>query len=99
MRRLVLEEPVTRPAIWSRRFAWFAVAVALIGIGLVRTGRVELTAGFAVLAAGLLIAFAALVLAVVAFVLIWMDGRRGLILAVWGFVLSLAVLGWPGLLA
>jgi uncharacterized protein (DUF1499 family) len=98
MRRLVVEEPITRPAIWSRRFALFAAAVAAIGVALVRTGQVELSAGFAVLAAGLAIAFAALVLAITAFVLIWIDGRRGLVLAAWGFLLSLAVLGWPGFL-
>ena len=76
MRRLVIEEPVTRPAIWSPRFALFAAAVAGIGV-----------------------AFAALVLAITAFVLIWIDGRRGLVLAVWGFLLSVALLGWPGFLA
>jgi uncharacterized protein (DUF1499 family) len=99
MRRLVIEEPVTRPAIWSPRFALFAAAVAGIGVALVRTGQVELAAGFAVLAAALSIAFAALVLAITAFVTIWIDGRRGLVLAVWGFLLSVALLGWPGYLA
>jgi hypothetical protein len=62
-------------------------------------GRVDLTAGFAVLAAGLLLALTALALAIVAFSLVWMEGRRGLSLAVKGFVLALAVLVWPGYLA
>lgn len=98
MRRLIIEEPVTRSAIWSRRLGWFALAVAAIGIFLMRAGRVELTAGFAVLGAGLLFAFASLALAVIAFVLIWTEGRRGLGLAVWGFVLSTAILAWPAFL-
>lgn len=99
MHRPIVEEPVTRSSIWSRRLGWFAVVVALIGVVLTRTGRVELMAGFAVLGAGFLIAFAALVLAVIAFALIWTEGRRGLGLAAWGLILALAVLAWPSFLA
>jgi uncharacterized protein (DUF1499 family) len=99
MRRLVVEEPITRAAVWSLRLGCFAVAVTVIGVLLVRMGRVDLAAGFAVLAAGLMLALTALALAIVGFSLIWMEGRRGLSLAVKGFVLALAVLVWPGYLA
>ncbi len=99
MRRLVVEEPVTRAAVWSRRLGWFSLAVTLIGAILVRTGRVDLTAGFAVLAAGLMVALVALALAVIAFSLVWMEGRRGLGMAIGGLLLALAVLAWPGYLA
>jgi uncharacterized protein (DUF1499 family) len=99
MRRLVVEEPITRAAVWSLRIGWFALAVTAIGVLLVRLGRVDLAAGFAVLAAGLLLALLALALAIVAFSLVWMEGRRGLSLAVKGFVIAVALLAWPGYLA
>lgn len=99
MRRLILEEPVTRAAIWSRRVAWFSIVVTLAGGLLVRSGRVEMTAALSVFGSGLLLALVALGLSVVAFAMIWLEGRRGLGLAARGFVLALAVLAWPGFLA
>ena len=38
MRRLILEEPYSRAAIWSRRLAVFAAAVAAMGSALSRAG-------------------------------------------------------------
>ncbi|MDJ1157728.1 DUF1499 domain-containing protein [Chelatococcus sp. SYSU_G07232] len=99
MRRLILEEPVTRAAVWSRRIGGFALAVTLIGVFLVRQQRVEMTAGLAVFGSGLLLALGAAGLAAIAFAMIWLEGRRGLGRAVQGLVLALAVLAWPGFLA
>lgn len=99
MRRLVVEEPVTRLAAWSGRLAGFALAVALIGLFLLRAERIDLSAGFAVLGAALVAAVAALALASLAFVRIWREGRRGLGQAVGGFLLALALLAWPGFVA
>lgn len=99
MRRLILEEPVTRPARWSSRLALFAAAATGIAVLLVRGQRVEPNTGLVAVAAGLLLALAALGLAVLAFVRIWQEGRRGLGSAIRGAVLGLAILAYPGWLA
>src|SRR6266540_4277828 len=53
VRRLVLEEPPSRLAIWSRRLALFSLAVALLAVILVRGGFVEALPGVAVLGAAI----------------------------------------------
>ena len=75
MRRLIIEEPVSRAAGWARRLAWFALAVTLIAVALLRFGAVEPTPGFAALGAGLMLALAAAGCALVAFARIY--GPRG----------------------
>src|SRR4051812_3929852 len=96
MRHLILEEPVSRSAVWSVRLAWFGLAVTLVAVALLRFGSVELTPGLVALGAGLSFALTAAVLALLAFIRIWTEGRRGFGRAVWGLVLALAILGYPG---
>jgi uncharacterized protein (DUF1499 family) len=95
MRRLLIEEPVSRAAIWSRRIAWFSLAVTAIAVAIMRFQLVELTPGFVALATGLGLALAAVGLALVAFVRIWTEGRRGVGAGVTGMLLALVVLAWP----
>ena len=95
MRRLIIEEPVSRAAMWAPRVAWFALTVTLIAVVLVRFQVVELLPGVAALAAGLFFALEAAGLALFAFVRIWREGRRGVGRAVWGLVLALLILGYP----
>jgi uncharacterized protein (DUF1499 family) len=99
MRRLILEEPVSRAALWARRVALFALAATLLAALLVRTDRVETEPGLAALAAGLGLAVVAVLLAFAAFVRIWTEGSRGLGLAVRGLLVALLVLGYPLFLA
>ena len=99
MRRLILEEPVSRTARWSVRVAAFALLAALIAALLVRTERVEPGPGLAALAAALGLAILAVGLAFAAFVRIWTEGRRGLGLAVRGLLVALLTLGYPLFLA
>jgi uncharacterized protein (DUF1499 family) len=96
MRRLILEEPISRAAVWSPRVAWFALAVTLIAVGLIRFQLVDLMSGAAALAAGLFLAVEAAGLAAFAFVRIWTEGRRGIGLAVSGLLLAGLILGYPG---
>ena len=96
MRRLIVEEPVSRMAVWALRIAWFAVAVTLIAVALLRFGSVELRSGLVAVGAGLALALGAVGLAFAAFVRIWTEGRRGLGRAVWGLLLALLVLAYPG---
>lgn len=95
MRRLIIEEPVSRPARWSPRVAWFALAVTAIAVLLLRWGRVDYASGFLALGSGLALALVAVGLSLVAFVRIWQEGRRGLGSASWGMVLALLVLAYP----
>ena len=99
MRRLILEEPVTRAALWCSRVALFALVATVIAAALVRTERVEPAPGLAALAATLGLAVVALGLAFAAFVRIWMAGSRGLGLAVRGLLVALLTLAYPLFLA
>jgi uncharacterized protein (DUF1499 family) len=95
MRRLILEEPVSRPAKWSPTVASFALVVTVMAVLLIRFGRVDYTAGFVVLGTGLVLALVAIGLSVLAFIRIWQEGRRGLGSAVRGVVIAALVLAYP----
>ncbi|MDE3177994.1 MAG: DUF1499 domain-containing protein [Pseudomonadota bacterium] len=99
MRRLILEEPVSRAAILSRRVAVFACLTALAAIVAARAsgGRDSLSA-LAVLAAALLLAGVALLFAGAAAVEIWRTGRRGAAPALMGAALALALIAFPAFL-
>jgi uncharacterized protein (DUF1499 family) len=97
MRRLIIEEPVSRAAVWSGRIAWFALAVTAVAVAFMRFQLVDILPGFVSLAAALGLAALAVLLALAAFVRIWMEGRRGIGQAAKGLVLALAILGLPGL--
>ena len=99
MRRLILEEPYSRAAIWSRRLAVFAAAVAAMGSALSRAGAVEPAGALAVLGASLVLACLAGLLAATAAVVIWRTGRRGAGIASVGFVLALALLAYPAFMS
>ncbi|ACL59264.1 DUF1499 domain-containing protein [Methylobacterium nodulans] len=99
MRRLIIEEPVTRAAPWSLRFAWFALAVVGISLLLVRDPRAETGAALAALGAGVVVAILAVLLALGAFVRIWNEGARGLRTAVGALFLAALVLAYPGYMA
>ena len=95
MRRLILEEPVSGAAIWSRRCAVLALAVAGFGLGFGRFGFTDLPSAVTVFVAALLLAVLALLLAAISGVAIWKRGVKGLGRALTGAVLALALLGWP----
>jgi uncharacterized protein (DUF1499 family) len=98
MRRLILEEPYSRSAKWSPRLAWFALAVVVLAVLLMRLGQVEYQSGLVTLGAGLAFAVAAVGLSLVAFIRIWQEGRRGLSSAIKGLVIATLVLAYPAFL-
>ncbi|MCG6122410.1 MAG: DUF1499 domain-containing protein [Microvirga sp.] len=98
MRRIVIEEPVTRFAVWSGRTGWMALAVTGIAALLIRAGRIEAEAGLAAILTGAVFAGAAVVLALAAFARIWSEGRLGVGRAITGLALGLLVLAPPSLL-
>jgi uncharacterized protein (DUF1499 family) len=99
MRRLILEEPYSRAAIWSRRLAVFALAVAGMAAALSRAGAVEPAGALAVLGASLVLACLAGLLSATAAIVIWRTGRRGAGIAFVGLLLALALLAYPAWLS
>jgi uncharacterized protein (DUF1499 family) len=94
MRRLIVEEPLSRAAVWSARTGVFAVATALVSIGFARFGG-DATGALSVFGASLVLACLAALLAAAASVVIWRTGRRGVAPAVAGFSLAAALLADP----
>src|SRR6185312_2761554 len=93
IRRPQTMDPVSRLAVWSARFAWFALAVAALSLIIVRTGILETMPALSTFVAAL-----AVLLAFAAFVVIWRQGFRGLGRAVLGLVLGLLLLAYPAYL-
>ena len=99
MRHLIIEEPFSRPALWSPRVAWFALAVSAISALLIRWNRIEGDAGFIALGAGIAMALVAVLCSLLAFIRIWQQGRRGLGSAIKGLLVALTVLAYPAVMA
>lgn len=99
MRRLVVDLPPSRAALWSGRLALFAACVVGIAVLLARFDRIDLAAALTVLGAGLTLAIAAVALAVSAFLVIWADGRPGFSGALGGLFVAALLMVWPCFLA
>lgn len=98
MRRLLIEEPYSAAALWSRRLAVFSAAVCGISVALARSHAVDFSAVMAVFAAALLVACCSVLLASTAAVVIWRTGRRGVGVTVGAFLVAALVLGYPSYL-
>lgn len=99
MRRLILEEPYSAAALWSRRLVLFALAVATIAVVLARTRLVDITAVLAVFGAAVVIGCLALLFAGAGSVIIWRTGQRGAGVIVGTVLLAAVLLGYPAFLA
>lgn len=107
MRRLTFDEPVSRLAIWSKKLAKFALALALVAIvaahargGMARFFAIltlrpnqapDPSLGLSIFVLALAVAAAALFVAFSAAVSIWVRGRRG-VWPILGALLLLALL-------
>lgn len=98
LRRPFTEEPMSQLAAWSSKLGWFALAVGVLSIVVVRSGALELEPALATFGAALFFAALAILLAIGAFVSIWRQGRTGLGRAVLGFFLGLLLLCYPAYL-
>jgi uncharacterized protein (DUF1499 family) len=99
MRRLIIEEPYSRAALWSRRLALFSLAVGAIAVILARSQTVDPTATLSVFSAAVLVACLALLFAGTAAVVIWRTGRRGAGIVASGVFLAALLLCYPAYLA
>ena len=98
MRRLILEDPYSRSAIWSRNLAIFALLVAVIGVALARKG-LDANAAVAIEAGALGLAALSILSALVAMGVIWHYGYRGFGLAFAGLAVSGLLLLYPAYVA
>jgi hypothetical protein len=90
---------MSKLATWSARLAWFALAVIMLSIIIVRTGFLEIEPALATFGAALLLAGLAILLAFAAFVAIWRQGLAGIGRAALGLTLGLLLLAYPGYFA
>lgn len=97
LRRLILENPLARSALWSRNIALFALVVALIGIVLSHKG-LEARATLSIEAGALAMAGLAVLFALFAMAVIWHTGYRGVGLALEGIVIAGALFLYPAYL-
>jgi len=93
------DEPLSRPAAWSLRLAWLALAMAAMSVIIVRSGILEIEPALATFAAALLFAALAILLAFAGYVSIWRTGRAGFGRALSGMLLGILLLAYPGYLA
>jgi hypothetical protein len=92
------DEPKSRLAVWSARFALFALVVAALSVIIVRSGLLEIEPALATFAAALIFAGLAILLAFLAFIVIWRQGQSGIGSAVLGLFLGLLLLVYPSYL-
>ena len=95
MRRIIIEEPVSRIAVWSRRVAMFALAVAAIAAAIGHLPDVEPRATLSVFAAALVLAGVAMLMAVAGLATIWRLGRGGAGQAVAALLIGAGLLAYP----
>ena len=98
MRRLILEDPLARSALWSRNVALFALAVALIGVALSHKG-LDARASLSIEGGALALAGLAVLFALFAMAVIWHSGYRGTGLALQGLALAALLFAYPAYLA
>jgi len=95
MRRLILEEPWSAAALWSRRLSLFALTVGVISVALARSGLVDVMAVLAVFGAAVIVACLGLLLGGAGSVVIWRTGRRGAGSIVGAALLAALLLAYP----
>ena len=97
-RRRIVDEPTSRLAIWARRTGFFALAVVLLAIIIVRSGMLEIMPVLVTFGAALVVAVVAILVALAAFVSIWRSGAAGLGHAVGALFIGLALIAYPAYL-
>ncbi len=92
------DEPTSRLAAWSGRFALFSLAVAVLSVIILRSGLLEIVPALATFGAALVFAALAVLFAFGAFVVIWRQGLAGFGYALLGLFLGLLLLAYPAYL-
>ncbi|GEO99432.1 DUF1499 domain-containing protein [Methylobacterium haplocladii] len=95
MRRLPIQDPVTRAGGYARTVAFLSVVVTVIAVVMVRGQRAEPGPALAVLGSGILLAVLAIAFAGFAFLRGWREGARGIGAAILGVFIATLVLAYP----
>jgi uncharacterized protein (DUF1499 family) len=98
VRRRIIEEPMSRLAIWSRRLALFSLVATFLSIIIVRSGMLELEPALASFAGALVLAVIAMLLALAAVVVIWRQGLGGIGHVVSALAIGMLLLAYPAYL-
>jgi uncharacterized protein (DUF1499 family) len=96
--RRIIEEPMSRLALWSRRLALFSLVATFLSIIIVRSGILELEPALASFAGALLLAVVAMLFALGALIVIWRQGHQGLGHAVSALAIGALLLAYPAYL-
>lgn len=93
------DDPMSRLAVWARRFAFFSLVATVLSIIVVRSGFLEIEPSLATFGGALVFAGLAILLGLAAFVTIWKDGLDGLGHALLAIAIGALLLAYPGYLA
>ena len=97
-RHRLVDEPVSRLAVWARRIALFSLAATVISVIVVRSGALEIVPALSTFAGALMLAAVAIFLALCALVVIWFEGVAGAKQAVAALFIGLALIAYPAYL-
>ncbi len=97
-RHRIIDEPVSRLAVWARRIALFSLAATVLSIIVVRSGALEIVPALSTFAGALMLAVVAIVLAVSALIVIWFEGIAGMKQALAALVIGVALIAYPAYL-
>jgi hypothetical protein len=98
VRRRVIEEPISRLAVWSLRLALFSLAATFVAIIIVRSGALDIVPALSTLAGALVLAVVAVLLALGAGVVIWRQGCGGVRQALFAILIGCALIAYPAYL-
>jgi len=98
VRRRVIEEPISRLAVWSLRLVLFALAATFIAIIIVRSGALDIVPALSTLAGALVLAVVAILLALGAGIVIWRQGCGGVRQALFAILIGGALIAYPAYL-
>jgi len=98
-RYTLVDEPMSRLAVWARRMAVFSLAAVIVSIIIVRSEWLDIGPAITTFVVALAPSILALLLALAALVVIWIDGLRGLGRAFAAMAIATALLAYPGYLA
>lgn len=94
-RRRIAEQPVSRLAIWARRFALFSLAATFIAVIVVRSGALDIVPALSTLAGALTLAVVAILLACAAGIVIWTEGVGGIRESLTALLIGFALIAYP----
>src|SRR5580698_163471 len=97
-RHRIIDEPVSRLAVWARRIAFFSLAATILAIIVVRSGALEIVPALSTFAGGLMLAAVAILLAICALIVIWFEGVAGTKQALAALFIGLALIAYPAYL-